>query len=41
MNDTPLYRFDGFWCVPASPYREGALRAVRFALLKACREASA
>ncbi|CRM71506.1 CTP synthase C-terminal region-related (seleno)protein [Pseudomonas sp. 44 R 15] len=28
-----LHRFDGFWCVPASPYRdiEGALRAIRFA----------
>jgi len=25
--------FDGFWCVPASPYRDidGALRAIRFA----------
>jgi len=31
--DTPLDRFDGFWCVPASPYRDmdGALRAIRFA----------
>lgn len=31
--DTPLNRFDGFWCVPASPYRSeaGALRAIRFA----------
>lgn len=31
--DTPLHDFDGFWCVPASPYRdmEGALRAIRFA----------
>lgn len=31
--DTPLDDFDGFWCVPASPYRdmEGALRAIRFA----------
>jgi CTP synthase (UTP-ammonia lyase) len=30
--DTPLDRFDGFWCVPASPYRnmDGALRAIRF-----------
>ncbi|MEB0047875.1 MULTISPECIES: CTP synthase [unclassified Pseudomonas] len=30
---TPLDAFDGFWCVPASPYRdeEGALRAIRFA----------
>ncbi|MGY2401747.1 CTP synthase C-terminal region-related (seleno)protein [Pseudomonas sp. SDO5271_S396] len=29
----PLHGFDGFWCVPASPYRdtEGALRAIRFA----------
>ncbi|WDU63399.1 CTP synthase [Pseudomonas poae] len=28
-----LQGFDGFWCVPASPYRdtEGALRAIRFA----------
>ncbi|WP_223570542.1 CTP synthase [Pseudomonas sp. BF-R-26] len=31
--DTPLNDFDGFWCVPASPYRDmdGALRAIRFA----------
>lgn len=31
--DTPLNTFDGFWCVPASPYRSeaGALRAIRFA----------
>lgn len=31
--DTPLNRFDGFWCVPASPYKseQGALRAIRFA----------
>ncbi|MGE8067812.1 CTP synthase C-terminal region-related (seleno)protein [Pseudomonas sp. NPDC089569] len=31
--DTPLDGFDGFWCVPASPYRsmDGALRAIRFA----------
>ncbi|EJN30844.1 CTP synthase (UTP-ammonia lyase) [Pseudomonas sp. GM78] len=31
--DTPLNGFDGFWCVPASPYRsmDGALRAIRFA----------
>ncbi|MBV6824996.1 CTP synthase [Pseudomonas sp. PD9R] len=30
---TPLAGFDGFWCVPASPYRDmdGALRAIRFA----------
>lgn len=30
---TPLENFDGFWCVPASPYRDrdGALRAIRFA----------
>lgn len=30
---TPLADFDGFWCVPASPYRDmdGALRAIRFA----------
>lgn len=28
-----LDRYDGFWCVPASPYRstEGALRVIRFA----------
>ncbi|MGE8147273.1 CTP synthase C-terminal region-related (seleno)protein [Pseudomonas frederiksbergensis] len=31
--DTPFNTFDGFWCVPASPYRniDGALRAIRFA----------
>ncbi|RVD75916.1 CTP synthase C-terminal region-related (seleno)protein [Pseudomonas koreensis] len=31
--DTPLQYFDGFWCVPASPYKSeaGALRAIRFA----------
>lgn len=31
--DTPLENFDGFWCVPASPYHneDGALRAIRFA----------
>jgi CTP synthase (UTP-ammonia lyase) len=31
--DTPLDDFDGFWCVPATPYRDmdGALRAIRFA----------
>jgi CTP synthase (UTP-ammonia lyase) len=31
--DTALETFDGFWCVPASPYRDmdGALRAIRFA----------
>ncbi|NNA56843.1 CTP synthase [Pseudomonas koreensis] len=31
--DTPLSEFDGFWCVPASPYKseDGALRAIRFA----------
>lgn len=30
---TQLQAFDGFWCVPASPYRDtdGALRAIRFA----------
>lgn len=30
---TELHTFDGFWCVPASPYRDadGALRAIRFA----------
>ena len=32
-STTPLHAFDGFWCVPASPYRDtdGALRAIRFA----------
>jgi CTP synthase (UTP-ammonia lyase) len=32
-GDTPLREFDGFWCVPASPYKSeaGALRAIRFA----------
>ncbi len=31
--DTSLEHFDGFWCVPASPYNseDGALRAIRFA----------
>lgn len=31
--DTTLQDFGGFWCVPASPYRDmdGALRAIRFA----------
>ncbi|PWK44756.1 CTP synthase C-terminal region-related (seleno)protein [Pseudomonas sp. OV226] len=31
--DTPLQDFDGFWCLPGSPYRDmdGALRAIRFA----------
>ncbi|WP_349735153.1 CTP synthase C-terminal region-related (seleno)protein [Pseudomonas jessenii] len=31
--ETPLHRFDGVWCVPASPYRsmDGALLAIRFA----------
>ncbi|MFW0758374.1 CTP synthase [Pseudomonas sp. H11T01] len=30
---TPLNGFDGFWCVPASPYRDrdGALLAIRYA----------
>lgn len=30
---TDLHGFDGFWCVPGSPYRdtEGALRGIRFA----------
>ena len=30
---TPLNSYDGFWCVPASPYRSlaGALRAIQFA----------
>jgi len=34
IGDTaPLDRFDGLWCVPATPYRseEGALAAIRFA----------
>ncbi|RWA27580.1 hypothetical protein DJ028_13420 [Pseudomonas veronii] len=34
LNTTSaLQGFDGFWCVPASPYRDidGALRAIRFA----------
>lgn len=32
-STAPLHAFDGFWCVPASPYRDtdGALRAIRFA----------
>lgn len=32
-STTDLYAFDGFWCVPASPYRntDGALRAIQFA----------
>ncbi|WP_338802761.1 CTP synthase [Pseudomonas sp. RSB 5.4] len=31
--DAPLQNFDGFWCVPASPYKSeaGALRAIRYA----------
>jgi CTP synthase (UTP-ammonia lyase) len=31
--ETALHAFDGFWCVPASPYRnvDGALTAIRFA----------
>ena len=31
--ESPLHTFDGFWCVPASPYRseDGALTAIRFA----------
>jgi len=31
--DSHIARFDGLWCVPATPYRsaEGALRAIRFA----------
>jgi CTP synthase (UTP-ammonia lyase) len=31
--ETALHAFDGFWCVPASPYRnmDGALLAIRFA----------
>ncbi|MGB3124437.1 MAG: CTP synthase [Pseudomonas sp.] len=32
-STTALHTFDGFWCVPSSPYRDtdGALRAIRFA----------
>ena len=32
-STSALHSFDGFWCVPASPYRDtdGALRAIRFA----------
>ena len=32
-STSALHGFDGFWCVPASPYRDtdGALRAIRFA----------
>lgn len=32
-SNAALHGFDGFWCVPASPYRDtdGALRAIRFA----------
>lgn len=32
-DESRVSRFDGLWCVPASPYRsvEGALRAIRFA----------
>ncbi len=32
-QDASLDSYDGFWCVPASPYRsmEGALRVIRFA----------
>jgi CTP synthase (UTP-ammonia lyase) len=32
-DDSRIQKFDGLWCVPASPYRsmEGALRAIRFA----------
>ncbi|SDU85223.1 CTP synthase C-terminal region-related (seleno)protein [Pseudomonas mucidolens] len=32
-NHSALQRFDGFWCVPASPYRDidGALLAIRYA----------
>ncbi len=32
-RDADLNAYDGFWCVPASPYRsmEGALRVIRFA----------
>ena len=33
ISTTALHNFDGFWCVPASPYRDtdGALRAIQFA----------
>ena len=32
-DESRINAFDGYWCVPASPYRsmEGALRAIRFA----------
>ncbi|MDC6726112.1 glutamine amidotransferase-related protein, partial [Leclercia adecarboxylata] len=32
-STSALSDFDGFWCVPGSPYRDvdGALRAIRFA----------
>ncbi|WP_437735355.1 CTP synthase C-terminal region-related (seleno)protein [Sorangium sp. So ce1335] len=32
-HDASVARYDGLWCVPASPYRsmDGALRAIRFA----------
>jgi CTP synthase (UTP-ammonia lyase) len=32
-DESGLREFDGFWCVPASPYgsMDGALRAIRFA----------
>ncbi len=33
ITTAPLHAFDGFWCVPGSPYRntDGALLAIRFA----------
>ena len=33
QSDRDLSSYDGFWCVPASPYRsmDGALRAIRYA----------
>lgn len=35
-SDADVARFDGLWCVPATPYRSeaGALRAIRFARLE-------
>jgi CTP synthase (UTP-ammonia lyase) len=35
-DDAAIARFDGYWCVPATPYRSeaGALRAIRFARME-------
>ncbi len=37
-HTSELTRFDGLWCVPASPYRstDGALRAIRYAREERC-----